>query len=38
MSLAPVPEVCVMFAVVRRFVAGEVQFSHMVGSTEPCVL
>src|SRR5262245_25010554 len=38
MSLAPVPEVRDMVEVAKRFVAGEVHFSHMVAPTEACLL
>jgi hypothetical protein len=37
-SLAPVPEVREMVEVARRFVAGEVHFSFLVGPTEACLL
>ena len=36
MSLAPIPEVREMVAVARRFVAGEVHFSHVLGPAESC--
>jgi hypothetical protein len=36
MSYIPVPEVREMVAVARRFVAGEVHFSAMVGPAESC--
>jgi hypothetical protein len=38
MSLAPVPEVRDMVEVAKRFVAGEVHFSHMVAPTQACLL
>jgi hypothetical protein len=36
-SLAPVAEVRHMVDVARRFVAGEIHFSYMVGPTEQCL-
>ena len=37
MSLAPVPEIRDMVEVAKRFVAGEVHFSHLVAPTEACL-
>lgn len=37
MSLSPVPEVRAMVEMAKRFTAGEVHFSYMVGPTEQCL-
>jgi hypothetical protein len=36
-SLIPIPEVRELVAVARRFVAGEVHFSHLLSPAESCV-
>lgn len=38
MPLAPIPAVRNRVEVAKRFVAGEVHFSHMVAPTEACLL